>query len=586
MHRDRHIALLVGGLCTVALVLGASATSPARSASPNPIQQENALHGDDGWLHAGADNRAIEGYTTEVSVQPGDTVHFHVSTTPDAGYHIDVYRLGWYGGIGARLVACLPACSNDESGTSRDVPAPDVNGEVDAGWPVTDQLTVPSTWVSGYYLVDYVLTSGPQAGRAAIGYVIVRDPPSRQSAILVQVPVDTWQAYNAWGGKSLYNDQSTGGRRATHVSFERPYRWEPQPGGLPLEWEYPLVRFLERSGYDVSYQTDVDTDANPGSLLQHRLVITAGHGEYWSKATRDAFDNARDKGTNLAFMGANTGYWQIRYAGRRAHHRRVQVAVRPGARPCSEDDDVPRPGSAPLRVRAARHPVPGHRSQLAPVGLRRAARRDRRPVVREHRLQRRGRREGHRQRRDRHDPGQPDAGQLLRSQADGPLPPRDGKRPDRQRRRRPLHGGFRRARVRVRLAHVRLGPRRLSSQSRRDARSGRPAPAALHAERIRRPEPTGAAASAAARQPDGVEGSAHGGAGRPAVHRVDDGQEQRRARGRQRQLLRTARREDAARFSPFELAHREGELHLEPSRWVARQACSTDRSARPSWGRG
>jgi hypothetical protein len=197
------------------------------------------------------------------------------------------------------------------------VPAWDVNGEVDAGWPVTDQLTVPASWVSGYYLVDYVLTSGPEAGRAAVGYVIVRDPPSTTSTILVQVPVDTWQAYNAWGGRSLYDDQSVGGRRATYVSFERPYQWEPLPGGQPLEWEVPLVRFLEREGYDVSYQADVDTDANPDSLLQHRLVITAGHGEYWSKTIRDAFDAARDKGVNLAFMGANTGYWQIRYTDNR-----------------------------------------------------------------------------------------------------------------------------------------------------------------------------------------------------------------------------------------------------------------------------
>ena len=312
--------LVVGGSCVLAFVSGMSGTSRAgpRQRLVNPVQQENSLPGTDGWLHAGPDDRAIEGYASEVSVEPGDTVHFHVSTTPEAGYRIDVYRLGWYGGVGARLVACLPDCSSDEQGSSREVPAADASGKIVAGWPVTDQLTVPATWVSGYYLVDFVLTSGSQAGRAAIDYVIVRDPPSRQSTILVQVPVNTWQAYNAWGGKSLYDDQSVGGQRANHVSFDRPYLWEPLPGGLPLEWEYPLIRFLERNGYDVSYQTDVDTDANPASLLQHRLVITAGHGEYWSKVIRDAFDYARDQGTNLAFLGANTGYWQIRYedAGR------------------------------------------------------------------------------------------------------------------------------------------------------------------------------------------------------------------------------------------------------------------------------
>ena len=306
----------MAGVFVLALALGAAASSRAGSVTPalDPIQQENSKQGNDGWLRTAPTGRAIEGYATEVSVQPGDTIHFHVSTTPAEAYQIDVYRLGWYGGLGARLVACLPTCSSNDSGSSYGVPVPDVNGEVDAGWPVTDQLAVPSDWVSGYYLVDYVLASGPQSGRSAIGYVVVRDPPSTRSTVLVQVPVDTWQAYNAWGGRSLYDDQSVGGRRATYVSFERPYLWEPQPGGQPLEWEYPLVRFLEREGYDVSYQTDVDTDADPGSLGQHRLVITAGHGEYWSKTTRDAFDAARDQGVNLAFMGANTGYWQIKYS--------------------------------------------------------------------------------------------------------------------------------------------------------------------------------------------------------------------------------------------------------------------------------
>src|SRR5207302_7040728 len=80
-----------------------------------------------------------------------------------------------------------------------------------------------------------------------------------------------------------------------------------------LAIEIQLVRFLERNGYDVAYQTDVDTDRDPASLLTHRLVMVAGHDEYWTKTIRDAFDVARDRGVNLAFMGANIGFWQMRY---------------------------------------------------------------------------------------------------------------------------------------------------------------------------------------------------------------------------------------------------------------------------------
>ena len=307
----RIVLLLIVLAAGAQAVLGADA---APQANLNPVQAENRKQGTPGWLLPAANGRSIEGYAAAVSALPGDGVALHVSTVPAARYRVLVYRLGWYGGVGARRIACLPGCSTDEQGAPQTVPAPDPNtGRLDAGWPVTDTLRVPGDAVSGYYLVEFTLTSGPKAGSAALTYLVVRPPASRVSNAVVQVPVNTWEAYNDWGGKSLYDDLSTNGRRANRVSFDRPYHWAPGPGGQPLEWEYPLVRFLERTGYDVSYQTDVDTDANPASLLLHRLVITAGHGEYWTKTIRDAFQAARDSGGNLAFMAANTGYWQVRY---------------------------------------------------------------------------------------------------------------------------------------------------------------------------------------------------------------------------------------------------------------------------------
>jgi uncharacterized repeat protein (TIGR01451 family) len=216
-----------------------------------------------------------------------------------------VYRLGWYAGVGARLVGCTPSCSAWNGGQVRSMPAPDAGGLVSAGWPVTDFFALPSDAVSGYYLVRFVLATGPSSSTL----VIVRAPPGQRSAILVQVPVNTWQAYNSWGGSSLYN-QAGLAVQSDRVSFDRPY-----VGGADhlIGWEYPMVLFLERSGYDVSYQTDAETDANPSSLLGHRLVISLGHDEYWTGAMRQAFEAARDAGVNLAFMGANDVYWHARY---------------------------------------------------------------------------------------------------------------------------------------------------------------------------------------------------------------------------------------------------------------------------------
>ncbi|HEV8461661.1 MAG TPA: N,N-dimethylformamidase beta subunit family domain-containing protein [Gaiellaceae bacterium] len=278
----------------------------------SPVVRENELPGTPGWLGPIATSRAAELYASATDAIPGETIALHVSVGDEARYRIIVYRLGWYGGIGARQVACLPGCDDSERGTLQPVPEHETVGRgLVAGWPTTDTLKVDDNWVSGYYLVRVLLLSGAQTGNSATTYVVVNQPDS-MSRMLVQVPVTTWQAYNGWGGRSLY-DMPGLGRRANHVSFDRPYWWSGPGGQGPLGWELPFVRFIEEHGYDVSYQSDVYTDAHPDSLLHHKLVAVAGHDEYWTGTMRDAFDAARDQGeVNLAFMGANDGYWQIK----------------------------------------------------------------------------------------------------------------------------------------------------------------------------------------------------------------------------------------------------------------------------------
>ncbi len=323
-------------------------TAPAGTAA-SPVEVENARPGTGGWRPLPARAGAIEGYTSQPSVAPGDELELHVSTRPDARYRVDVYRLGWYGGSGGRLVACLPGCDADEQGSARPIPAPQPGtGYLAAGWPVTDSLRVSGDWVSGYYLAVLRLTTGPQAGRGAWVPFVVRASDQTASAILVQASVNTWQAYNRWGGFSLYRGPSGESCHAacSRVSFDRPY-----DQATPNFWDYelPLVHFLEQHGYDVSYTTDVDTDRDPGELLRHRLVVVAGHDEYWTKRMRDGFEAARDAGTNLAFLGANIGYWQIRYAD----NRRTIVEYRVASR-----DPEPNPALKTVRFRSLDPPRP------------------------------------------------------------------------------------------------------------------------------------------------------------------------------------------------------------------------------------
>ena len=301
------------------LVAGCGGSASAR-AQPNPIPIENAKQGTADWRLAGGfiggQTAHIEGYASEISVKPGDILRMHVNTAPTARYRIEIYRLGWYHGLGGRLVACLPSsCAKSEPGAQHPMASADPStGELDAGWPVTDSIAVNPSWTTGYYVAKLVLTGGRFSGHGSYIYFIVRAPPGSTAPILVQASVNTWEAYNNWGGKSLYAFNSTGARPAVEVSFNRPFGRNGDAGQSPWTWEIPLVRFLERNGYDVAYQTDVDTDQNPSSLLGHKLDIVSGHDEYWSKAIREAFDRARVGGVNLAFIGADIGSWQIRYA--------------------------------------------------------------------------------------------------------------------------------------------------------------------------------------------------------------------------------------------------------------------------------
>ena len=266
------------------------------------------------WEVPQATGRAIEGYGSQASVAPGGALRLHVSTRPRARYRVELYRLGWYGGAGARRVWRGPA----RRGAPRAHPSAGPDTVLRAGWPVTDVLRVGRAARSGYYVARLLLTTGPQRGRSRLVPVVVRPPPGARPPVLVVLPVNTWQAYNPWGGRSAYAFNSTGGEPAVAVSFDRPYD-RVDLGFLPaFAFEYQIVRFLERAGPSPAYTTDVDVDRDPASLRRARLVVDAGHDEYWTARQRDAFEAARDAGSNLVFLGADIGSWQVRYAdGRR-----------------------------------------------------------------------------------------------------------------------------------------------------------------------------------------------------------------------------------------------------------------------------
>lgn len=323
LSRTPRTALLSLVLLTTALACGAA------MASANTISVENSFAGDSHWeaYEKRASASAIEGYASESSVAQGETLHLHVNS-PSATYRVEVSRLGWYGGAGGRRMLCLPGCTTSEGPVSQtNSPTVDgTTGELDANWSVTDAAPIGSGWTSGYYVAELILTSGPEAGRTAWYPFIVTPPSESESAVLVQVPTNTWQAYNPWPGgslgRSLYGFNSAEEEAAVKVSFNRPLMRRTVKGSYYQEpvftREIQAVKFLEREGFDVSYVADRDVDASPGMLLSHSVDMVLGHDEYWTLAMREDWETALAAGRDEVFLGGDIGTWLVRYedAGR------------------------------------------------------------------------------------------------------------------------------------------------------------------------------------------------------------------------------------------------------------------------------
>jgi hypothetical protein len=288
--------------------------------TPNAIVLENMKQGtpQSVWDLVSGPSASIEGFTTDISYDLGQTVSFKINTDSN-DYRVEIYRLGYYGGDGARLMGTLdheaPATLQPEA--LRDA----ATGLVDAGnWSVTDTWEIPADAVSGIYIAKLVREDGT-AGENHIPF-IVRDSASTAD-IVFQTADSTWQAYNGWGGANVYGGNGPGGDtapgRAYAVSYNRPITTREYGGTYagPQDFifgaEYSAVRWLESNGYDVSYISGIDAARYGENLLNHQIYLTVGHDEYWSGQQRANVEAARDAGVNLAFLSGNSVYWKTRW---------------------------------------------------------------------------------------------------------------------------------------------------------------------------------------------------------------------------------------------------------------------------------
>ncbi|MES5817772.1 DUF4082 domain-containing protein [Streptomyces sp. RG80] len=253
----------------------------------------------------------IKGFTTKESVQAGDTVQFKIQSKTT--YQIQIYRLGWYGGDGARQISTAAQAAVTYPANYTNNPAScttkAATGLVDCGnWPVTASWTVPSDAVSGLYIANLTQTDGD--GLMPYPFVVRKD--SSTSDIVVQTSDQTWQAYNDYGGQDFYGGAGPApDGRAYEVSYNRPLDIGGDNGIYGSE--FMMLSWLERNGYDVSYLSGVDVSNNGGTLLKkHKVYLSSGHDEYWTQSQYSNVLAARKAGVRQGFFSGNEVFWKTR----------------------------------------------------------------------------------------------------------------------------------------------------------------------------------------------------------------------------------------------------------------------------------
>ena len=307
------VRALVVGAFVLALLSGCQASSGATNRTSNdggattaPTSRP-AETGDNEWRiprSRVAGPMELAGYADHVSVRSGEPFRLFVTSSAGA-YTVRAFRIGWYDGAGAKLIWTSP----ELPGKAQPKPILTKDRMVTAtNWSPTTTVQTRD-WPAGSYLLLLRASNGKQT------YVpiVIRSDTAR-GAVLIVSGVNTDEAYNGWGGYSLYagKPDKSHDKRSLMVTFDRPYGYNPARG--VLHDNLPLVQLAERSGVRLAYATSVDLQADPALVTGASAIVFGGHDEYWSLPMRAAVTKARDAGTNLAFLGANSVYRRIRYA--------------------------------------------------------------------------------------------------------------------------------------------------------------------------------------------------------------------------------------------------------------------------------
>lgn len=310
-------------LPSLGAVGGSNSASSSGEGRPDLIARENARSGALDWqlTRVRADGPGfrspwIEGYCSKQSVRAGESIDVMVSTRPARNFRVEIFRMGYYGGRGARLIHQLGPLQ----GLEQPIPSPGPKNLHECQWKRSFQLKIPRDWPSGVYLGRLTTIPSNESEPYWQSYVVFIVKDERPADILFQCSDNTWQAYNRWPNNySLYTHPRDVQGPWGDVSFDRPYGREAQyeavvndpltfGSGEFLPLEFPLAFWLEQNGYDVTYCSNSDM-VSPDRGLRCKAFISVGHDEYWDIRQFQSVERLRDAGVCLLFLSGNAICW-------------------------------------------------------------------------------------------------------------------------------------------------------------------------------------------------------------------------------------------------------------------------------------
>lgn len=267
------------------------------------FSQRDQASGFNKWVESGIAGKRVEGWFDSVSATCGQEVGMHISGNA-APVKISIFRLGYYNGDGARLISQTTTNSAIPSYSAPTITAAPRN-TVTTNWPISYRFRPNRLTLPGQYL--FRLDDG--IGKSTFVPLMIENPDARGTTFVSSVL--TWQAYNQWGGFSLYKGPDLKRTsRATVASFHRPY--DGDGSGQSRYMELPILKLAEEKGLDLAFATDYDLDSNAPQIKNATTLVLGGHAEYWTNNMRENLQSAIDRGTNLINFGGNAGYNRMR----------------------------------------------------------------------------------------------------------------------------------------------------------------------------------------------------------------------------------------------------------------------------------